>query len=84
MRISTMRGDPYYREDITNFVVLLDGELVRGSAVITADEEKGEVTCLLFDERGNICHDDQNILMRRFIGRVEIKPLSSYTSLKTA
>jgi hypothetical protein len=43
MRISTMLGDPHFREDIANFVILLDGELVQSSSVITADEENGEV-----------------------------------------
>jgi hypothetical protein len=84
MRISTMPGDHYYREDIANFVVLLDGKLVQGSTVISADEEKGEVRSILFDEHGNIRHDGENIVIRRLSGRVKIMTTDSYARATTS
>jgi hypothetical protein len=84
MRISTIPGDQDYRADAANFAVFLDDELMQGSTVIAANEEKGEVDCFRFDERGNIVHDGKDIIIYRLCGRVEVRPVDACASAKIA
>jgi hypothetical protein len=70
-RISIDSNDPGYREDHGNFLVLLDGEMVR--FVLTADEVAGEILCDLLDDEGDPVSRDGEWVLQKRTGRVEIR-----------
>jgi hypothetical protein len=77
-RISLDKHDPAYRDDHSNFVVLLDGERV--PFAITADKRTGEVLCTLTDGAGTPMHDGQRFTTCVKTGKVEIMSVDAYLS----